>query len=155
MSCATVHADLLRAHAVPAPPVVRAHRRDVARWALASGRGAQRDALAAIVGARTSSMEYPSEVTGTTVWTAAQISALLWTGVADWCESTAVGVPAPLDIASTLDTYLQYLSANRLIAHGSDPVASLRRAIVDQDPPRSSRHPAVGLSRVAPVVPIA
>lgn len=155
MSCATVHPSPTRAHAVPVPTAVRTHRRSVARWAISNGRSAHRDALAAIVATRAATLSDPAGVCSPTVWTSEEIEELLWVGVADWCEAAGVDPIDPVDIAATLDTYLRHLSARRLIAVGSDPLASLRRAVVDHGRPRSTSHPTLSRRRLAPVVPIA
>lgn len=89
------------------------------------------------------------------MWTAPEIEELLSDGVADWCESAGVDPPDPSDTASTFDTYLRHLSANRLIDAGSDPVAVLRRAVLGRGHPRSDHHPSVPRRHLAPVVPIA
>lgn len=79
----------------------------------------------------------------------------MWVGVADWCEAAGVEPPHPSDVAATLDTYLRHLSAQRLIATGSDPVVSLRRGILGHSRRRSGNHPTLSRRRLAPVVPIA
>lgn len=155
MSRTTVTPSLPRAHSVPVPSLQRVHRQRVARWALASGRPANRDALAAIVAARAASMSDPEAIESATVWTAAGIGSMLWTDVADWCDAVAAEVPAACHVTDTLDTYLRHLSAGRLIAPGSDPVAALRRAIVDYGGRRSGRHPSQRPRALAPIVPIA
>lgn len=144
----------LRAHAVAVSPAELQHRRQVVRWALSSGRGVSRDALAALVGARADDLADPTGVNAPTTWSADDIGSLLWHGVSSWCTDGYADVPEPHDVARTLDTYLRYLSANRLLAAGSDPVATLRRAITDYGGSRSRSHPAVRHRMVAPVVPI-
>lgn len=155
MSSAAAPPDAVRAHSAPAPPAVRAHRREVAAWALANGRPIGRDALAAIVGARCTELADPESIAMPSVWTAEQIGGLLWHGVADWCDGTAVELPDPDRVADTLDTYLRHLSASRLLAPGSDPVAGMRRAIVEYGGRRTAEHPSRRRRPVAPVVPIA
>jgi hypothetical protein len=138
-----------RAHSIPASPPVRRHRSEVARWALAKGYLAHRDALAAIVGARAGSPGHGP----VTSWTAADVAELLWSGAAEWCASN--GAEQPADLAPTLATYLRYLSTHRLLDGRSDDVATLRRAIAENrrvDQSGRSRHPA-GANR-APVLPI-
>jgi hypothetical protein len=78
----------------------------------------------------------------------------LWSDVPLWCSSH--GVRPPADVHSTLTTYLRFLSSHRRLEAGSDPIASLRRAVEDHRPDRRSaraRHPAAG-GAPAPVLPI-
>lgn len=127
----------------------------MARWALASGRPVHRDALAAIVGARADSLPDPDAVDGPSAWVGEQIGGLLWSDISSWCAERSAWVPEPEDIARTLHTYLRFLSAHRLLAPGSDPVALLRRAITDYGGDQGRRrHPSMG-RQLAPVVPIA
>lgn len=148
-----------RAHTVPTHLGLRRHRQDVARWALASGHPVDRDALAAIVGARASM----SDGTVTLHWTAFDVGALLWSGVATWSLEHGVGCPSK--VATTLDTYLRYLSAHRLFELGSESMTVLRRAMAEHDVAEPavpgqdlrgarSRHPAAGRGALAPVLPI-
>jgi len=150
MSSSTV-----RAHSVPVPTAVLRHRRQVVRWALATGRSVNRDALAAIVGTRAEDLSDPSGVLSPTTWTADDIGELLWGGITAWCTEQFAEAPGSDDMSRTLDTYLRYLSANRLLAVGSDTVAALRRAITDYGGHRSRTHPAARHLAPAPVVPIA
>ena len=146
-----------RAHTVPTHLGIRRHRQDVARWALAHGHPVDRDALAAIVGARS----IMSEGTVALRWTATDVESLLWSGVPGW--SMAHGVRGPAELPSTLATYLRYLSAHRLFDRGSDAMTVLRRAVAEHDTlddgPQDrrsarSRHPAAGRRALAPVLPI-
>lgn len=150
MSSSTV-----RAHSVPVPTAVLRHRRQVVRWALATGRRVNRDALAALVGSRADDLAEPSAVGTPTVWTADDIGELLWGGIEAWCTEEYADAPGADDVSTTLDSYLRYLSSNRLLAPGSDPVATLRRAITDYGGRRSESHPAVRHRHSAQVVPIA
>jgi hypothetical protein len=152
MSSTTLQRPAARAHTVPAHPTLRHHRSQVVRWALAHGHRIDRDTLAAVVAVRSN---------GTTGelrrrWTADDVARLVWSDVPLWCSSH--GVPAPVDLATTLSTYLRFLSAHRLLDTGSDQVTVLRRAVSDQQPARRasrSRHPAMGGSgERAPVLPI-
>jgi hypothetical protein len=140
-----------RAHTIPTHAGLRRHRRDVARWALAHGHPADRDALAAIVGARA----IMSDGTVSLRWTATDVRSMLWSGVASWC--LAHGVRLPDDLAATLATYLRYLSGHRLFERDSDTMTVLRRALShhDEDDGGSrARHPAGGRRALAPVLPI-
>lgn len=137
-----------RAHSVPLPPTVRQHRSHVARWALAHGHRLERDALAALVAVR-------ATASGTIDlrWTAQDVGQVMWSAVPLWCSTHQVRHPT--DVATTLATYLRYLSAHRLLARGSAPIADLRRAVADHRPSAErsrARHPAGG--RTAPVLPI-
>lgn len=138
-----------RASAVPAGRHVRRHRGDVARWALAHGHVLRRDALAALLGAR-------SSLGGgavSTRWTAQDVARLLCFDVESWAD--AHGVARPEDVAPTLATYLRYLFAHRLLDPTSDDMAALRRAISENrrsDVGARARHPAS--ARPAPVLPI-
>ena len=154
MSSTPVAPSPIRAHAAPVPAAVARHRGAVARWALASGRPAHRDALAAIVGVRSAHLSAQLSLDDASEWTTDHIGELLWGAISSWCVDRYAHVPEPNDVARTLDTYLRYLSANRLLAKGSDPVAALRRAITDYGGGRSQMHPAVRHRRLAPVVPI-
>jgi hypothetical protein len=154
MSTTTTAPAAHRAHTVPVPAPVLAHRRAVARWALSSGRPAHRDALAAIVATRAGSGDAarPDEPT---VWTVEDIGTLLWIELAEWCRAAEVELPEQHHVAATLDTYLRFLSAHRLLARGSDPVAAMRRAIADYGGGRSRSHPSMRARLAAPVVPLA
>ncbi|MBS1837163.1 MAG: hypothetical protein JST64_05645 [Actinobacteria bacterium] len=140
----------------------------MARWALSTGRPADRDALAAISGALAAgtpgragpgSSDGPDRTDAPTVWTVDRISTLLWVTIPEWCDAVGVELPDRGRLADTLDTYLRHLSAHRRIAVGSDPVASMRRTITDFRGTRSNRHPSLqqgqNPARLAPVVPIA
>ncbi len=138
-----------RAHAVPMHAPLRRHRSDVARWALAHGHPIERDALAAIVAVRA------DPVTGRLDhrWDVDEVEQVMWAAVPMWCAAHHIDLPA--DLATTLGTYLRYLSAHRSLAPGSDAILVLRRSVADHrpGPARSrSRHPAS--SQGAPVLPI-
>jgi hypothetical protein len=160
MTATTAPTDSLRAHQVVVPPTHRRHRRDVIRWALANGRRVHRDALAALIGARADSLPGSAvdeaAVDGAAVWSAPDVGALLWVGVADWCAEHGAELPGAEDVSATLGTYLRYLSAHRRLATGSDPVAALRRAVTEYGGTgrRSSDHPSMR-RRPAPVLPLA
>jgi hypothetical protein len=156
MTTTTAPSPTLRAHEVPAPADQRAHRRDVIRWALAHGRPVHRDALAALVGARAQALGPGDGAVGqASVWTGADLGALLWVGVSDWTAAHGADLPDGADVSATLSTYLRFLSAHRLLARGSDPVADLRRAVTEYGgSARSSRHPSMA-RRPAPVLPLA
>jgi len=155
MAIHTSEPGLRRAHSVPTHAGLRRHRQQVARWALEHGQPVDRDALAAIVGARS----VMADGTVSVRWTESDVGTLLWSGVANWCLSHGVRLPA--HVAATLATYLRYLSGHRLLSRDSDPMTVLRRAVtrLDQDDevhdgdPRS-RHPASGRRALAPVLPI-
>ena len=167
MSTTSAPTLTFRAHEIVVPAVQRTHRRAVIRWALANGRPVHRDALAALVGARAEALPQstPTDLAaqaaagadGATVWTGPDIGALLWVGVADWCGDRGAEVPDGDHVASTLSTYLRFLSAHRLLARGSDPVAALRRAVTEYGgtTSRSSAHPSMRQRSVAPVLPLA
>jgi hypothetical protein len=141
-----------RAHAAPATPAVRCLRRRVAAWALANGRPVDRDALAAVVGARTRCGDHAA-----TPWTATDVGTLLWVGIGEWCAAVGADLPDPGRTARTLRTLLDYLGAHRLLPDGSDPLATLRRAVSDYGGGQAgarSRHPTAGERRLAPVVPL-
>jgi len=116
-----------------------------------------RDALAVIVGARS----LMGEGVVALQWTSMDVASLLWSGVAGW--STVHGVRQPVQVTSTLGTYLRYLSAHRLFDQGSDAMTVLRRALAEHDTTEvrsrgragaRSRHPAAGAKALAPVLPI-
>jgi hypothetical protein len=149
MPTTTTASTTRRAHSVPTHPSVRRHRGQVARWALANGHLVERDALAAIVAVRTDASTGAVDMR----WTAQDIGAVMWSAVPLWCSTHQV--PAPSDVATTLGTYLRFLSAHRQLARGSAPIAELRRAVADHRPSQQrsrARHPAAG--RTAPVLPI-
>jgi hypothetical protein len=153
-----IHTDqpgLRRAHTVPTHAGLRRHRQEVARWALEHGQPVDRDALAAIVGARSAMADGTVSVR----WTEADVGSLLWSGVAGWCM--AHGVRLPARVAPTLGTYLRFLSGHRLLSRDSDPMTVLRRAVArhdqdlrEDDGDARSRHPASGRRALAPVLPI-
>lgn len=138
-----------RAHTVVAHPGLRRHRREVARWALAHGHRADRDALAVLTGLR--------EGPGGSVdrrWTVELVDRATGDAAVSWCDRH--GVTVPHDLATTLGTYLRYLSATRSLGPGSDPIATLRRTVSAGGPRRDHarlRHPAAG-GGLAPVLPI-
>ncbi len=156
MTSTQAPADTQRAHQVVVPAHERSHRRAVIRWALANGRAVHRDALAALIGARSAALGAAAEVDGGSVWVAPDVGALLWVGVADWCELHGADLPDGEDVSATLGTYLRFLSAHRLLATGSDPVAALRRAVTEYGGTgrRSANHPSLR-RRPAPVLPLA
>jgi hypothetical protein len=138
-----------RAHSVPTHPASRRHRREVARWALANGHPMDRDALAAIVAARTARATGAVDLR----WVDDDVERVLWYSLPEWCVEHQVRPLA--DPATTLATYLRFLSAHRMLAPGSAGITALRRTVADHRPsvPRSrGRHPAA--ARSAPVLPI-
>lgn len=144
-------ATSLRCHAVPAGPDLRAHRRTVSAWALAGGLPLQRDALAAVVGAR-----YGIATPGPAVWTAGDVGTLLWVGIAAWCRDAGADLPDADATRLTIRTYLAYLQRHDWLAPGSDGPGVLRRAVDDYaGAPSRSRHPAGRRRAPAPVVPLA
>ena len=155
MTGTTAPTPSVRAHQVVAPAHERSHRRAVIRWAMANGRPVHRDPLAALIGARAAALGSVATVDGASIWTAPDVGALLWVGVADWCAAHGADLPPSDQVSDTLGTYLRYLSAHRLLAAGSDPVAALRRAVTEYggSVPRSAAHPS--LRRPAPVLPLA
>lgn len=162
MTSAPEHPTLIRAHATPTTADQRSHRRAVARWALANGRPLHRDAIAAIVGCRADRLielhclerRAAGGLDDQSQWLTDHIGELLWNDITSWCAARGASAPAAADAAVTLDTYLRYLSAHRLLDRQSDPVAALRRAITEfgGDGARR-RHPSMH-RRLAPVVPI-
>jgi hypothetical protein len=155
MAIHTTEPGLRRAHTVPTHAGLRRHRQEVARWALEHGQPVDRDALAAIVGARS----VMADGTVSVRWTESDVGALLWSGVANWCLSH--GVRPPAQVVPTLATYLRFLSGHRLLSRDSDPMTVLRRAVArhdgddrDRDRGARSRHPAAGRRALAPVLPI-
>lgn len=144
-----------RAHTVDGPAELLARRRAVVRWALRRGTPVQRDALAAVVGARAGSGTGGDPGDGTECWTTDDVTALLWLWIEDWCQTHGAVVPAREHVLQSLESYLRYLSAQRLLAPGSDSAAALRRAVHEVGgPPRSAAHPAVGGHDGGRVVPL-
>lgn len=140
-----------RAHDVPAHPASVALRRSVARWALANGHPVSRDALAVVVAVRTDHLSGQVEH----LWTVQHVDAVLDRRAGSWCRLH--GVPCPDELATTLATYLRYLSAHRLLEAGSHSPNELRRAVAQHTPSlqRSRRrHPAGSSAAIAPVLPI-
>ena len=137
-----------RAHAVPAHPTVRRHRRQVLRWALANAHPVDRDALAVLVAVRSD----PSSGRVALEWQTDQVAHVLASAAPVWCRLHRVAQPP--DLTTTLSTYLRFLSANMGLAAGSDTAAALRLAVADQRPSHQrsrARHPT---SQLAPVLPI-
>lgn len=153
----------LRAHEVTVVGADRTHRRDVIRWALSHGRPVHRDALAALIGSRSQALAGPGataagpDAARASVWSATDVGAMLWVGVADWCGTHGARLPPAEQVTTTLLTYLRFLSAHKLLARGSDPVAELRRAVGEYGGTsgRSRRHPSMGARPNAPVLPLA
>lgn len=144
-----------RAHSVEAPAELVARRRAVVRWALRRGTPMQRDALAAVVGARALSGTAADPGDGRECWTTDDVGALLWLWIDEWCRAHGAAVPSREHVLRTLESYLRFLSAQRLLAPGSDAAPALRRAVQDLGgPPRSAAHPAVGGSGGGQVVPL-
>lgn len=152
----------VRAHSVRVGPVRIRHRRDVARWALERRHPLSRDALAVIVATRA----ILPDGSICARWGVEEVDSFLMWGVTNWCR--ARGAEVPSDVAPTLDTYLRYLSANKLLDQRSDRLNLLRRAVAEnaaelraaeRDLARSaagrSAHPSRGpRARLAPVLPI-
>lgn len=139
-----------RAHTVVQPPGLRQHRREVARWALAHGHRVDRDALAVLTGLRATPHGSVDRR-----WTVELIDRATGDAAVSWCDRH--GVVVPHDLATTLATYLRHLSATRSLGRGSDPIATLRRAVSVTPPTRGcsrARHPAQGPGGLAPVLPI-
>lgn len=137
-----------RAHAVPAHPTVKQHRRQVLRWALANAHPVDRDALAVIVAVRSD----PSSGRVALDWQTEQVNQILTSAAPAWCRSHRIAQPP--DLTTSLATYLRFLSAHRELAVGSDTATALRLAVADQRPSRQrsrARHPT---SQLAPVLPI-
>lgn len=140
-------------HALRVAPVRVRHRREVIRWALARRHPVNRDALASIIATRV----IDADGSISTLWSVDDVDSLLMWGIDNWCR--ARGAAVPQHIASTLDSYLLYLSANNVLDDRSDPLASLRRAVSESGvaESRSDRtgHPSLLVQqRLAPVLPI-
>jgi hypothetical protein len=99
-------------------PAARLFVRVVGAWALAAGRPVGVDALAVIALTRA---EAGAPVR---LWTATSTEAFLWSEALAWCQ--ARGVAPPSDLAETLWSVFDHLSATGSFAEGSDPVADLR-----------------------------
>lgn len=151
MSKATSHSPpRRRAHTVVQPPQLRPHRSAVAAWALEHGHRAQRDALAVLTGLRAR-----PDGTVDTRWTVELVERATGDAAVSWCDRHGVAVPH--DLATTLATYLRYLSATRTLGPGSDSLTMLRRALSPSSPTidgQRRRHPARGRQKLAPVLPI-
>lgn len=150
MQITSVHTATRRAHSVPSHPEIRRHRSDVASWALAHGHLVHRDALAVIVATR-------SDAFGNIArrWTAQGVGVVLRSGARSWCDRH--GAAPPPELATTLATYLRYLSGHRMLAAGSDSAGELRRAVSEYRLPEArsrSNHPTAGARRPAPVLPL-
>lgn len=144
-----------RAHAVDCPAELLVRRRAVVRWALRRGTPLQRDALAAVIGARARSGAGADPGDGTECWATEDVTALLWLWIEEWCHAHGAVVPVREHVLQSLESYLRYLAAQRLLAPGSDAPAALRRAVQEAGgPPRSTAHPTVGGPAGGRVVPL-
>lgn len=88
-------------------------------------------------------------------WTVELVDRATGDAAVSWCDRHGVSVPD--DLATTLATYLRYLSATRSLGPGSDPIAALRRSASITSPTRDrsrARHPARATGSLAPVLPI-
>lgn len=153
----------VRPHSVRVAPVRLRHRREITRWALEHRHPLNRDSLAAIVATRV----IVADGSICTRWSVDEVDSLLLWGVDNWCR--ARGASMPVGLTSTLDTYLRYLSANKVLDPRSDPLNSLRRAVAenaaelraiakanDCDPSAAATaHPSrMSRTPLAPVLPI-
>jgi hypothetical protein len=103
-------------------PPARLFVRVVGAWALAAGRPVGVDALAVVALVRL------AEGRPIRQWTQRDVEAFLWNDALAWCR--AYGIPPPPDLAETLWTVFDHLSATDGLAPGSDPPADLRVPLV-------------------------
>ena len=128
MSSQTVTTNVVPARkAVHLNAELRAHRCDVARWALSVGRPLNLDAVTVILGAR--SFEASVDGHPFTWWTGQSIITFTWGTAAQWCSSH--GVELPPTTAESLYTYLAFLADTNQLAQGSSPRRSLLETVVD------------------------
>lgn len=106
-------------------PTLRALRREVARWALANGRALNVDALTVILAARHD--EAVSEAQPFNRWTSNGVLVFLFGTADDWCDRH--GVARQPYLGESMRTYVDFLSASRVLAAGSSPVRQLRSTI--------------------------
>lgn len=138
-----------RAHSISSHPSARAHRREVARWALSLGLPLERDALAVIVALRTDISTGAID----TSWVAEDLAPLVMHQIPLWAG--AHGVRPPADPVPTLSTYLRFLAVHQRFGSESAPAAQIRRALLDLPRSRGRRaHPAAGTRVPAPVLPL-
>ena len=106
---------------------LRAHRCDVARWALGAGRPLNLDAITVILGAR--SFEASVDGHPFTWWTGQSIITFTWGTAAQWCNNH--GVELPPTTAESLFTYLAFLADTNQLAKGSSSRRSLLETVID------------------------
>ena len=121
-------ATALRArHTVHLDAVLREHRTEVARWALAQGRPLNLDAITVILAVR--QFEAETDRAPFTRWTTRGMVGFLWGSATTWCET--IGVDLPPSLNESLWTYLSYLHAAHELASGSAPLNQLREVLVE------------------------
>lgn len=120
---------------------LREHRCAVARYALASGRPLNLDAITAILAAK--EIESESDRHPFTRWTTDGLVSFLWGTVAEWC--TARGIALPASTAESLWTYLTFLDEAGELASGSARIDRLQEALRENTGITAAgraRHPA-------------
>lgn len=138
--------------AAPLEPTLRALRCEAARWALATGRPLNLDAVTVILGARHA--EAMVERRPFNRWTTNSVLTFLFGTADDWCAEH--GVAPPTHLGESLLTYVTFLDAVGVLAPGSATIRQLTNTIADLAGLTSSGHrrPAVTDIEVAPPTPL-
>lgn len=132
-------------------PTLRGLRVEVARWALATGRPLNLDAIGVILATRHG--EAASGLKGFNWWTTNEVLTFLFDSVDAWCRANEVTVP--LHLGESLLTYIDFLAEHRLFARGSSTHRQLRTTIIDLAGLTADGHrPAVAQRRPPVVEPI-
>ncbi len=106
---------------------LRQERCEVARWALATGRPLNLDAITVILAVRS----FESERDGKAFhrWTSYDITSFVWGSAVGWCSAN--GVEVPTDLAESTWTYLAFVAATGRLVSGSSPVEDLLEALAE------------------------
>jgi hypothetical protein len=119
--------QLAAARTLALSPLLRQHRCEAARWALATGRPLTIDAITAILAAK----EFDATVSGERFdhWTRSSVLTFLFGSAVEFCRQNNVDLPS--SVGESLVTYLQYLEASHGFAPKSSPVAALIQTVTE------------------------
>jgi len=104
---------------------LRRERCEAARWALASGRPLNLDAVTVILAVR--SFESVGEGKPFHRWTTHDITSFVWGSAVGWCGANGIEVPA--DLAESMWSYLAFVGATDRLVSGSSPPGDLLDAL--------------------------
>jgi len=106
---------------------LRQERCDAARWALASGRPLNLDAVTVILAVRSNESERDGKPFHR--WTSHDITSFVWGSAVGWCGANGIAVPT--DLAESMWSYLAFVGATDRLVAGSSRLEDLLEALAE------------------------